>query len=77
MAETNYGRQPIDLDNLFIYHPPINDQAERYQKIRDKAKELATLIAHSCPPSADTTAAIRKVREAMMTANAAIACNER
>jgi hypothetical protein len=65
-----------DLNNLFIYHAPKGDQTERYQKIRDKAKELAELILECAPQSADQTAAIRKVREAVMTANAAIACNE-
>lgn len=65
-----------DLDNLFSYHAPKGDQAERYQKIRDKAKELAALIIESTPVCADQTAAVRKVREAVMTANAAIASNE-
>lgn len=64
-----------DLENWFTHHPPIGDQQARYLKIREKAKEFATAIRDACPPSADTTAAIRKVREATMTANAAIACD--
>jgi hypothetical protein len=67
----------IDLDNLFTYHAPINDQQERYVALRAKAKELAELIVGSCPPSADTTAAIRLLREAIMTANTSIACSEK
>lgn len=66
----------IDLDNLFSYHAPKGDQADRYQRIREAGKALAATITECCPPSADTTAAIRKVREAVMTANAAIACGE-
>jgi hypothetical protein len=65
-----------ELDNLFIYHAPKGDQVERYQKIRDAGKALAEVILDCTPKSADQSAAIRKVREAIMTANAAIACNE-
>lgn len=65
-----------DLVNLFTYHPPKGDQAERYQKIRDAAHSFAKVIVSETPPSADQTAAIRKLRETVMTANAAIACNE-
>jgi hypothetical protein len=35
------------------------------------------MIVALTPPSADQTAAIRKVREAVFTANAAIACGGR
>ena len=66
----------IDLDNLFTYHSPKDDQPERYQRIRVAAKHLAQTIVDCTPPSADQSAAIRYVREASMTANAAIACNE-
>ena len=70
------GGVNIDLDNLFIYHAPKGDQTERYVKIRDAGKVMAQVILDCCPPNADTSAAIRKVREAVMTANAAIACGE-
>lgn len=60
----------------FTYHPPKGNQAERYVAIRNKAKELAMTIVELTPRCADQTAAIRKVREAVMTANAAIAINE-
>jgi hypothetical protein len=65
-----------ELDNLFSYHAPKGDQNYRYEQIRDAAKQLAKTIVENTPKSADQTAAIRKVREAMMTANAAIATNE-
>lgn len=64
------------IESEFTYHPPHGNQSERYVKIRDKAKELAMTIAELTPKCADQTAAIRKVREAVMTANAAIAINE-
>lgn len=65
---------PQDLDNWFTYHSPTDDQLPKYQAIRDAAKALASTIVANTPSSADQTAAVRKVREAAMTANQAIAC---
>lgn len=64
-----------DLDNWFRYHAPQEGQVERYGQLRDAAKVFAEMIVELTPPSADQSAAIRKVREAVMTANAAIACS--
>lgn len=65
-----------DIDNWFSYHAPRGTQQERYELIRNKAKELALVIEMNTPTNADQTAAIRKLRECVMTANAAIACGE-
>lgn len=62
-----------EVKRLFTYQPPKDDQPDRYKAINEKAEALALAIVKNCPPSADTTAAVRKVREARMTANAAIA----
>ncbi len=64
------------LDTLFSYHPPQGDQTERYDEIRKAARVFAGVVNESTPPGADQTAAIRKLRECVMTANAAIACQE-
>jgi hypothetical protein len=64
-----------DLDNWFEYHAPENDaQKARYEAIRKSGRTMAAVILAFTLPSADQTAAIRKIREAVMTANAAIAC---
>lgn len=63
------------LEELFTYHPPTEAQKLAYGSIRDSAKELARSILANCPPGPDRTAALRKVREAVMTANAGIATN--
>jgi len=55
------------------YHAPEPGDHEKYLRLRAKARELAELIEEVCPPCADRSAAIRKVREAVMTANASIA----
>jgi hypothetical protein len=65
-----------DLDNWFSYHSPKNDQSTRYETIRNQAKGLAELFLASSQPSADQTAALRKLRETVMAMNLAIACNE-
>lgn len=49
-------------------------QAEIYEAIREAGKVFAATIVKYTPPSADQTTAIRKIREAVFTANAAIAC---
>ena len=65
-----------DIESAFTYHPPKDDQAERYLAIRLAGKEFAQLIADMTPGCPDQSVAIRHVREAVMTANAAIAINE-
>ena len=67
--------QDSDLDNWFTYHKPTGDQPERYERIRAAARVFAQVVRDETPPSADQTAAIRKIREASMTANQAIACS--
>jgi len=62
------------LDNWFEYHSPSPAQQDAYKEIRGAGKWFAEVILRWCPSSADRTDAIRKVREAVMTANASIAC---
>jgi len=63
-----------DLDVWFTYHPPTIEQNAVYITLRDAARSFAQAILNTTPACADQSAAIRKVREAVMTANAAIAC---
>lgn len=60
------------IEERFTYHAPTEEQVKRLKSIREKAKELAREIDSQCPPSADRTAAMRKLEEAVMTANKAI-----
>jgi hypothetical protein len=67
---------PVDRNNLanvFTYHPPTGDQPARYANVRKAAMALAEAILDNVPQCGDQQAAIRHVREAMMTANAGIA----
>ena len=63
-----------DLQNWFTYHKPDDEDIEKYLQIRQMGLEFARTIAEMCPDGPDKTVAIRKVREAVMTANASIAC---
>ena len=66
----------MDLDRTFTYHKPVGDQQERYQRIRDKAKELAKVLTHDCPDSRERSVALTNLQQAVMWANASIAINE-
>lgn len=63
--------------NWFTYHAPDAEQVEQMKLIRQAGGALAQIIRDNTPNSADQTAAIRKVREAVMTANASIVCRGR
>jgi hypothetical protein len=53
------------------------DQLPRYVAIRAAALAFAAVVNEQVPDSADKSAAIRMIRDAALTANAAIACQGR
>lgn len=68
--------QPLDLANLFTYHPPSGpEQIATFQKVREGGLALARLIDECAPDGPEKTLAIRKVQEAVMWGNAGIACS--
>lgn len=68
---------PFDLDNIFSYHAPTPEQVVSYNAIREAAKAFAQVVVDNTPASADQSTAIRQIREATMTANAAVALEGR
>ncbi len=66
-----------DLERWFTYHPSSPGQEKKYEQIREAALAFSIIIVATTPSSPDQTTAIRKIREAVMTANAAIACEEK
>lgn len=76
MAET-LQTEKERLDDVFSYHAPKEGQPDKYEALRAVAKLFAERVLLVVPPSADRSAAIRKIREALMTANAAIALEGR
>jgi len=64
------------IENNFKYHEPKKGQPEKYNELREKAKELAYLIDELCPNSREKSIAITKLEEVSMWANASIARNQ-
>ena len=62
-----------DLNEMFTYHAPTEDQRIRYEQLRAAGKEYARQVLRLCPATPDRTAALRAIREAGMWANASIA----
>lgn len=67
----------FDLDDIFTYHTPTKEQLDAYQAVREGAKAFAKILIDNTPPSADQSAAIRLLRQSVMTANASIALSGR
>jgi len=61
-----------DISEAFTYHAPTTDQIVAMNRLRIHALSMAKLIDGMCPEGADKEAAIRKLRECIMTANASI-----
>ncbi len=57
---------------VMMHHAPNELVIARISNIRTAAQHFAETIVDMCPPSADRSAALRKVREAMMSANASL-----
>ncbi|MGA3098120.1 MAG: hypothetical protein ABSF25_16820 [Bryobacteraceae bacterium] len=66
---------PEWIRELVSHHAPTQPHEAAYTSIRAATAVMIQAIIRKCPACADRTAAIRKVREAMMTANALIALN--
>ena len=62
------------LDIWFQYHKPTEDQLPKYEELRAAARAFAEVVVRLTPEGPDQMAAVRKIREAAMTANQSIAC---
>lgn len=62
------------IDHLFTYHPPSQDQIPKYNELREAAKKFAKTVYRLTPEGEEKKIAIQKIREAVMFANASIAC---
>lgn len=65
-----------EIEKLFTYHKPTDESVDKLFKIREAAKDFAKLVNETLPTSADKSAAIRKLRECVMTINACIVLNQ-
>jgi len=60
------------LLDTFDHHAPSDEKRPRILAVREACKACARIIFENAHASADTTAALRKLHECMMTANKAI-----
>ncbi|MCP1184935.1 hypothetical protein [Paenibacillus sp. 1781tsa1] len=64
------------IENNFSYHAPKEGQPQKYEEIREAAKELAYLLEESVPNSREKSLAMTNLEQAVFWANAGIARNE-
>jgi len=64
------------LEKSFTYQAPKENQIDKYQALRQKAKELSLLINDLCPEGREKSLSITKLEETIMWANKSIAINE-
>jgi len=63
---------PTLLDDMFKHHLATADQVARMNRVREAARAFAGVVNDNARDSADKTAALRKISEAMFTVNRAI-----
>ncbi|WP_268623413.1 DUF7681 family protein [Paenibacillus alvei] len=63
------------IENNFKYHAPKEGQPAYYDAIREKAKELASMIEELCPNSREKSLAMTNLEQAVFWANAAVVRN--
>lgn len=68
------GKDILDLQRIFNYHSVDEEQIAKFQSLRKCAFELSLMIASLCPEGSEKSCAIEKLREVVMWANSAIAC---
>lgn len=65
-----------DIDQIFDHHPPRNENtANLHAALRREVKTTAAFFIAELPDSPEKILALRKLQEALMWGNAAIACN--
>lgn len=67
----------FDPEYVFSHHSATPEKLAHYDAIHDGAKKFAEVILSHTPASTDRTAALQLLREATMTACAAVALDGR
>lgn len=65
--------EATDILNRFTYHAPKDGQAQTYEGIRFRVREVAEHINDVAPDSREKSLAITALEEAVFWANAAVA----
>ncbi len=75
LVDGNRGEIMREVHDMFVYHSPNPEQLKNMTQIRDALENAFNTILEYAPPSADRSAALRKLREARMDANSSIVHN--
>jgi hypothetical protein len=63
------------LSHRFTHHPPVGDQAKRYETVRATILALAKVCVEQTPVCPEQSRALNALDEALFLFNAAIARN--
>lgn len=64
----------LDIESIFSYHPATSVHVQHFHEtVRSEVKAVAQIFMEDLPDCPEKTIAIRKLQEAMMFANSAIA----
>jgi hypothetical protein len=74
-AQPDHTARTNDIENRFRYHPPTPETVAKHEAIRSAIKTTAHFVAGQIPPGRHASLALTALQEAMMWANAAIACD--
>lgn len=66
-----------EIEDIFSYHAPKAEQAAKYTAVNAAFVECAKLVNEVMPDGPGATVALRKLAEARMAVNAAIALEGR
>ena len=72
MADTDF-----DPEYVFSHHHATPEKLKQYEAIHEAAKAFATVVLQNVPPCSDRNATLQLLREAAMTACAAISLEGR
>lgn len=76
MEHYQYQLLTAEEANRFAYHPPVNDTVKlAHESVRAKCLELAQFLTTVVPAGRHRSLTITAMQEAMMWANAGIACD--
>jgi hypothetical protein len=71
------GNSEFDPEYVFKHHAVTPEKVARFEAIHVAAKQFAEVILANAPEGADQRTALRRLREAAMLANAAVALEGR
>lgn len=67
----------FDPEYVFKHHPVTPEKVARFEAIHDAARQFAAVILANTPEGADQRTSLRRLREAAMIANSAVALDGR